>query len=141
MKKKTKLAKIKRRPVNGCPPKFETVEALEDAIRKYFCSCYDNGDPSTGKIRAPLTITGLALALNMSRQCLNEYGKQDKFYDTVKKAKQIVEEFNEQRLHTSQSAGAIFNLTANFDWKNSFGNRVPTEINDTLNKIEELLKK
>ena len=43
----------------GRPLKFKTVKALQDAIDKYFADCEGTGEP--------LTVTGLALALETTR--------------------------------------------------------------------------
>lgn len=63
------------------------------------------------------TVTGLALALDLTRQGLLEYEEKGEFSDTVKKAKARVEQFIEDRLFENAPAGAIFNLKNNFGWK------------------------
>jgi len=66
----------------------------------------------------PFTITGLALFLNTSRQTLINYEKKDKFFDTIKKAKDKCEEYVEDYLFTGKNvAGAIFNLKNNYEWE------------------------
>lgn len=83
----------------------------------------------------PFTVTGLALAIDLTRESLLQYEKNPshvEFADTIKKAKQIVLKFNEDRLHSSnQVTGVIFNL------KNNFGyvDRIET---DNLNRNVEI---
>lgn len=81
----------------------------------------------------PFTITGLANALGMTRETLLRYGEQDEFSDTIRKAKQKVEEYVEERLFDRDGVnGAKFNLINNFNnWSDK------QEIDTTVsNKIE-----
>lgn len=133
-------------PRVGRPPKFETVKQMEEAINAYFASCWEpvmlrrlkkeahdkvyhddedyewveerdhTGEP-VYRQRERYTVTGLALALGMTRQGLIDYEGKAKFADTVKQAKQIVEAQNERELYTPKiAAGVIFNLKNNFGW-------------------------
>ena len=90
----------------GRPLKFKTVEELQAKIDAYF-----KDTPKT-----EWTITGLALALDTYRQTLLNYEEKDEFVDTIKKAKQIVENGYELDLKQSGRSGTIFALK-NFDWK------------------------
>lgn len=99
----------------GRPPKYKTPKELEEVIIKYFKSLRNAED--TIWLRPP-TVTGLALALGLSRQGLIEYNAKNDFSDTITRAKQMVEQFNEEHLLTSKSAhGVAFNLKNNFGWK------------------------
>jgi len=82
---------------------------MQAAIDAYFAECVENEEP--------FTITGLALALDMTTEGLRSYGEKEEFAATVKKAKQQVENFLEKRLNAAQPTGAIFNLKNNFGWK------------------------
>lgn len=94
----------------GRPPKYATVEELQTGIDNYFEDCK--------KTLSHLTVTGLALFLNMTRKGLIEYAeKSDEFGNAVKMAKLKVENYIEQRLFESNPAGCIFNLKNNFDWR------------------------
>lgn len=101
-------------PRKGRPLKFKTLEELTEKIEKYF-----NATPL-----AEWTITGLALALDTSRQTLLEYegeveGREEKsllYADTIKKAKLMVENSYEIDLKKHGRTGTIFALK-NFDWK------------------------
>lgn len=90
----------------GRPLKFKTVKELQDKIEEYF---------NTVDIK-DWTITGLALALDTYRQTLLNYEEKDEFVDTIKKAKQMVENSYEIDLKKYGRTGTIFALK-NFDWK------------------------
>lgn len=95
----------------GCPPQFKSVEELQKAIDAYFADCDERG--------APYTVTGLALACDLTRQGLINYEKKDQFVDTIKKAKMKVENSIEEKLMIggNSTAGCIFNLKNNYGWK------------------------
>lgn len=107
----------------GRPLKFKTVKDLEDQIEAYFISCEDPEKP--GQYLRPLTITGLANALDTSRQTLLEYEgevegreKSKEYADAVKRAKCRVEQYVEEYMFTGKNqAGVIFNAKNNFGWK------------------------
>ena len=132
----------------GRPRKRENVEDLQEAIQHYFDSCFvprtreqkvietddegkefteyitvpvlnKNEEPTFYQVR-PFTVTGLALALDMTRQGLLDYEKKpshSEFADTIKKAKLVIEGYNEERLHgNTQVTGVIFNLKNNYSW-------------------------
>jgi len=90
----------------GRPLKFKTPEELQLMIDEYFSSTP----------KEEWTITGLALALDTYRQTLLNYEEKDEFLDTIKKAKQKVENSYELDLKKSGRTGTIFALK-NFDWK------------------------
>jgi len=90
----------------GRPLKFKSVKELEERIDAYF----DNTP------KDEWTITGLALALDTYRQTLVNYEEKDEFVDTIKKAKQRVENGYEIDLKKYGRSGTIFALK-NFDWK------------------------
>ena len=93
----------------GAPLKFETDAILQKKIDNYFSKCE--------KRKKPLTITGLALALDTSRKVLIEYEAKDEFSNTIKKAKLMCENFADEFLFGGkQVAGAIFNLKNNYGW-------------------------
>lgn len=146
-KQYTSIPSIKRM---GRPKKFETVEELEEQIEKYFASCFTravreqrtwvDGDeegapghfdyswvPATDGAGNPLfemikqpTITGLAVALDTTRETLLDYENKPEnahFSDAIKRAKQIIHEYAEQYLFAGKNqTGAIFNLKNNWGW-------------------------
>lgn len=92
----------------GRPPKWETVEEVQELCDSYFEKCEEEN--------TPLTITGLALALGTCRQTLLNYEVKDQFMDTIKRAKLMVENYAElQTLDGKNPAGAIF-ILKNHGW-------------------------
>lgn len=99
----------------------------------------------------PLTITGLALALGTTRETLLRFESGDydsdesalkmrNFSDTIKAAKQKIENYVERQLFRDKNVtGVIFNLKNNYAWKDeqhidhtSKGERIT---DDTFNKL------
>ncbi len=114
--------------LGGRPVKYETVEALQEAIDEYFDYC-DNktkrqwsekqGDMVTADPE-PYTMAGLAYALDLSRQGLMEYkNKNAGFSDAIKRARNRIEADVERRMNGKDTftAGLIFNAKNNFAWK------------------------
>ena len=106
----------------GRPLKFQSVEELQILIDNYFKKMDEE--------KRPYTITGLALALDTTRETLLDYQKKDefseqdfnhnqKFSDTIHKAKLRCENYAEESLWKPKVAtGVIFNLTNNYKrWK------------------------
>lgn len=89
----------------GRPLKFETLKDLEDKISAYFES-----EPET-----EWTITGLALALDTSRETLMNYEERPEYFDAIKKAKERVHNAYEKDLRRKGRSGDIFALK-NFGW-------------------------
>lgn len=107
------------------PLKFKSPEELQEKIDKYFTDC--------DKKKEPYTITGLCLALDITRQTLINYedcfdnnwlkrlNNDEKaiYVDTVKKAKLKCENYVEKQLLDPYSkknpAGDIFALK-NYGW-------------------------
>lgn len=79
---------------------------------------YPDGQPVMEYVQ-PVTITGLARRLNMSREDLINYEKRDAFFDTVKEAKERVQDYVEWALMAGKAhpSAAIFNLKNNYNWK------------------------
>lgn len=113
----------------GRPPKFKTVEEMEKAIEKYFTSCQGEN----GSWKTPLTITGLARAIGLTRRGLLAYEVKPEFVDTVKEAKKVVEQFVEESMFNGKNvAGVIFNAKNNFsNWKDK------TEVENTVKTYVE----
>ena len=103
----------------GQPPLFKNKEVLQAKIDAYFASCYRfNEEINMNECIRPLTISGLAVELETSRQTLINYEEKDEFFDTIKKAKQRIENWTEEQLYrNTQVTGVIFNLKNNYDWK------------------------
>lgn len=108
---------------------FSSKKKLEEKINEYFKKCEGevlkdkDGDPIYDKYGNPViigqkppTVTGLALALGFkSRQSLLNYQDTEEFFDTITRAKMVIEEYNEMRLYDREGVnGAKFNLINNF---------------------------
>jgi hypothetical protein len=93
----------------GRPVKYKTPKDIQKKIDQYFEDCISKEEYPT--------ITGLALALDLTRQGLIEYQNKEDFSDTIKKAKLRVEAAIEQRLFHNNPTGCIFNLKNNFGWR------------------------
>jgi transcriptional regulator of met regulon len=112
----------------GRPLKYQDINKLQQDIDAYFALCdkgkeievYDKKTQEVKKITVPIpyTITGLAMALDTYRQTLLNYEVKEEFMDTIKKAKQRVENYAELRLMKGDlfPASAIFALK-NHGWK------------------------
>jgi hypothetical protein len=68
------------------------------------------------KAGEPLTITGLAIALETSRETLMNYEKKDEFFDAVKSIKLVCENYAERALLGKNPTGPIFALK-NYGWR------------------------
>lgn len=125
----------------GRPPKFKSVKEVQQKIEAYFADCDPHWQPEiywdyphrNGKKdyeaeqveltkmvktpQIPYTITGLALALDTTRELLIDYEEKDEFSDTIKKAKAKCHNFAERKLFEANATGPIFNLKNNYNWK------------------------
>ena len=107
----------------GRPLKFENVEQMQKLIDKYFAETPDD----------EITITGLALALDTDRKTLINYENRDEFFNTIKKAKTMVELSYEKSLRKNGRTGDIFALK-NFGWTD----KQEIENNVSINSYEQL---
>ena len=97
----------------GKPLKFKTVEELEEKINAYFAKCEKEG--------RPLTITGLAVELDTTRETLLDYEVKSRYSDTIQKAKAKIHRYAEESLWRGGGivSGVIFNLKNNWGWKDT----------------------
>jgi benzoyl-CoA reductase/2-hydroxyglutaryl-CoA dehydratase subunit BcrC/BadD/HgdB len=111
------------------PKLYTKVEDMEKIIKKYFDEC--------DKKEKPYTMSGLAYALDMDRKSLLNYSKDEKFFPTIKKAKEKVEQQLEENAlsNKSNSTFTIFNLKNNFGWKDTI-----IQENKEISKVDELLE-
>jgi hypothetical protein len=124
---------LKEKHPGGAPRQFKSPEDMQMVIDDYFESCFQEftvaikddegkkiGERLLKKQVEPFTITGLALALNLTRQGVLNYEGREEFVDTVKRAKLKCENYAEKTLFNGQGAtGPIFNLINNYGWKNT----------------------
>lgn len=91
------------------PKKYEDIELFNKKVEDYFNYCDENNKP--------YTMSGLAYFLDMDRKSLLNYSKDEKFFPTIKKARQRVEMMLEEQLYRlGNNSGVIFNLKNNFGW-------------------------
>jgi hypothetical protein len=139
----------------GRPLKFKSVEELETKIQAYFDACdphieevkdivwdktaktYDEIFVKRMSRQIPYTITGLAVALDTSRETLLNYEDREEFFDTIKRAKEKIHAFVEARLFENNATGPIFNLKNNFGWRD----KTETEVTGGDNPVRMLLEK
>lgn len=119
------MADIKNK--GGRPLKWKTPEAMQVVIEEYFDFC-DNRiqhvySPKAEAVievinPAPYTMSGLAYALEMDRRSLLNYSNREKFFPTIKRAREKVEADIEERMNDKQTftPGLIFNAKNNFGW-------------------------
>ena len=98
----------------GRPRKLTDIHDFQAEIDAYFA-----GRDVAAK---PYTMHGLARHLDCSRQTIlnyEQYNDASAFVDAIKRARERVAEWTEDRLHQKgyHPAGAIFSLKNNFGWK------------------------
>ncbi len=112
----------------GRPLRFTSPEDLQERIDLYFAERMNE----EGKFTRPVSITGLALALDTSRETLMNYERRDEFFDTIKRAKLRIENFYEEHLLVGRATGPIFALK-NFGWKD----QTTVNVNNTTPTADE----
>ena len=91
---------------NGRPLKYQSLEEMKPLGDAYFLKTPEQ----------EWTITGLALALDTTRELLMDYQNKDEFSDTIKKWKLQVHNSYEKDLRAKGRSGDIFALK-NFGWR------------------------
>lgn len=110
------------------PLKFKNAEDLQNKIDSYFKEC---------KLKEiPLSITGLALALDTNRQTLINYQNKDGYENIIDRAKLMIENAYEIRLINNGRSGDIFALK-NFGWTDK--QEIDNNIKVGKNSIDELI--
>ena len=115
------------------PLQYKTPALMQEVIDEYFEMCKEE--------TRPYTVTGLAIALDLTMKGLTDYGERDAFSATVKKAKLKVENYAAEKLYGGQVAGIIFNLKNNFGWvdKHEHGIDGQISLKDEHTKVLALL--
>lgn len=96
----------------GRPRAFSSVEELQASVDEYFATEADNGDP--------VTVSGLAYALNIDRRTLLRYQDEDnEFCPTIKRAIAFIEsdKIKNAMKGTYDKTICIFDLKNNHGWK------------------------
>lgn len=114
----------------GRPKLYESKEEMQEVIDAYFLLC--------DQLEKPYTMSGLANALNMSRQSVINYSKEEEFFDTIKKARGKIEQQLEENalMGKANSTFTIFNLKNNYGWRDS----VEISNQNELTKLDILLE-
>ena len=110
----------------GRPLKFKTLKSLTSIADAYFDKTPEN----------EWTITGLALALDTTRELLCDYELKDKFSVAIKKYKLKVHNSYEKDLRRKGRSGDIFALK-NFGWKDKTEVDQTVTIAGTLTRLHE----
>lgn len=113
----------------GRKMKYTDVELFQKKVDDYFNMCDEK--------EKPYTMSGLAYYLDLDRKSLLNYSKNEKFFPTIKKAKQKVEMMLEEQLYRlGNNSGVIFNLKNNFGWID----KIDYDNKDELNKLDKILE-
>lgn len=112
------------------PKLYTSVEDMQKIINEYFKMCDDK--------EKPYTMSGLAYALDMDRRSLLNYSKDEKFFPTIKKAREKVEQQLEENalMNKANATFTIFNLKNNYGWRDT----VEVKNDNEISKVDELLK-
>ena len=94
----------------GRPLKFTSVEPMWQVAMAYITAMKE--------ANRPLTISGLAYALDICTQTLINYTEKDEFFAPIKRLKQLIEITYEENLHGTTCTGSIFALK-NLGWKDT----------------------
>lgn len=146
---------------SGRPLKYKSVDELQSLINNYFDSCYEEvwvnnakqdkktkemvnewtpmldrfGNITKRQIR-PFTITGLALALDTTRETLLDYEGKEEFSYTIKKAKEIIHNYTEEELmKRDKPTGVIFNLKNNYGWRDKSEVEMDGKVDSNINVV------
>ena len=129
------MTKKKEKNLGGRPPKYSNNKVLSKKIDEYFLWCDSQLVTLDAKIiYKPYTISGMCLYLDITRETLCEYQKLEMFSDTIKKAKNKIENWLEEHSLSGDTnpAVSIFNLKNNFKWTD----KTETDITSKGDKIE-----
>jgi hypothetical protein len=115
----------------GRPLKFENVQEMQVKIDAYFAECEEKG--------RPLTVNGLAYALDITRETLLRYAEKDSFSDAISRAKHKIQLFAEESLYNKETfKGAQFSLKNNHGWKDK--SEVKQDVTLTTGLDNQLIK-
>lgn len=95
----------------GRPRIIASPEQFDERVDNYIEMCQKSEPPQ------PLTLTGLILALGLgSRESLDNYMDYPEYFDSVKRAKMLIEHEYEKRLVNGTNAAAPIFALKNFGW-------------------------
>jgi len=137
-------ARAEKKNVGGRPPMFKSPKEMQAKIDQYFDSCWITDKDGFRIQTRPYTMSGLAIAIGTNRQTILNYSKKEGFFDTIKRARAICENYTEEQLFgKGQVAGVIFNLKNNYGWKDKIekaitgkdGGAVKVELTPALDEL------
>ena len=116
------------------PKLYTSVEQMQKIIEEYFNMCDEK--------EKPYTMSGLAYALDMDRRSLLNYSKDEKFFPTIKRARERVEQQLEENALTGKANATftIFNLKNNYGWQDKTEMEIRKDPIEDLTPLAELLK-
>lgn len=102
----------------GQPPCFNSREELQEAIEDYFKSClvplHDENNIVIGaKWYKKPTLGGLAIHIGCDRATIWNYSKSDRYFDIIKRAKDIITNFTEELLIEGKNIPGAINTLVN----------------------------
>lgn len=98
----------------GRPKIWNSKEELQEQIDKYIESCYN----AEGEQTRPFTLSGLAYWIGIDRRTLLNYKYDDEFFPTLKRYKDLCENYAEEQLFLGKNvAGVIFAMKNNYEWQ------------------------
>lgn len=102
----------------GQPPCFESEEELQRGIEDYFNSCFvfetdENGVVVGARWAKKPTLSGLAIHLGVARETIWNYSKSDRYFHTIKRAKDIITNFTEELLIEGKNIPGAINTLVN----------------------------
>ena len=96
----------------GRPRTIDSPETFDRLVAEYMSMCQDPEKPKA------ITLTGMILHLGLSsREALDNYLTYPEFFDSVKRAKLLVEHEYENRLIVGTNAASPIFALKNFGWK------------------------
>lgn len=110
----------------GRPLAFKSPKDLEEKIEAFYEFCELN--------ERPLTLSRLAVFLDVDRTTLVNYGEKDEYFHTIKKVKDRIQAEMEEKYMTGQSnvTASIFSFKNNYGWKD----KIETENVNTNKNID-----
>lgn len=117
----------KKKNSGGRPKKINDVQQLEIQIEEYFDWC--------DKRNKPYTLSGLANHIGIDRRTLLNYSKEDKFFPTIKRAKDRCMQYAEECLYRANGnvTGIIFAMKNNYGFTDSQIVDAKVEATTTIN--------
>lgn len=132
----------------GRPPKWawDEPERLQAAVDEYFDKCekriitkqvVSKGEVIKMKVPTPPTIIGLCVHLDISEQCLSEYGNSEAFGEVISRARARVKEATA----SVAMIGALEPKIAGLILSSDFGYTTKSQVDLSVETLEDVLGK